>query len=465
MAEDSTRDATANDTPPSGVASLATNRRLRGWTAAIFVVLTSLAIAIATISVWTHNTLFDTDQFMEVVEPALSDPALAEALSERVTDEVLEALDLEARIADTLDDLDAFLAAALFDLVEPGERLQDVLDRLDRPTLGVLSPPITENLETRIADRIDALITSERFRTTLVTVVRETHRAAVAVVQGDVTELPNVYTQDGDVRLNLLPIVRSALEEVWTVAADYLPDITLPDVLSNRVDEATAQLAEALGSALPDDFGQVTLMSEDQLNELESYGQRANRLVVLLVVLALVLLVATLVISPARRRTLIQLAIGTIAAFVIAIIGIRAAENGITSAITDPNGLRAAEALLTDITDDLRTWSLVVISIAVVVGVAAFLADRPSLVARATGRRADAEASDIDRWVGAHPGIVRAVGLVAVLVFLALTGLAWWSILIAAVVLGGVLLYVDSTVRPDVGDTSSVLEDAAEPSP
>ena len=310
--------------------------RLRSWVAGVLVVLTSLTIAIATVTVWTHNTLFETDQFMDVVEPAIADPAFAAALSERVSEEVLVALDLEARVAGALDDLDAFLSAALIDALDPGERLQDVLDRIDRPSLAILAPSIAEDLEARIAARIDDIITSDAFQATVLTVVEETHRAAVALIQGDPAQYPNVYVDGGEVRINLLPVIRSVLGDVWSIVAGYLPDVTLPDALSQRVEEATDQLADALGAQLPDDFGQVTVMSEEDLNEIQAIGDRANRLVVLIVVATILLLVATIAVSPDRRRTIVYLAIGAVAAMVVTFLSIRAIQNAIVDRITDP---------------------------------------------------------------------------------------------------------------------------------
>ena len=50
----------------------------------VFVFLTALSVVATTVAVWAHETAIDTDKFMETVQPALDDPALYTALSERI---------------------------------------------------------------------------------------------------------------------------------------------------------------------------------------------------------------------------------------------------------------------------------------------------------------------------------------------------------------------------------------------
>ena len=65
----------------------------------LLVILTSLSVVASTFAVWAHQTLFDTDAFMSTVGPALEDPALYDALADRVSAEVVEGLGLEERVA------------------------------------------------------------------------------------------------------------------------------------------------------------------------------------------------------------------------------------------------------------------------------------------------------------------------------------------------------------------------------
>lgn len=454
MAQNGNEASTTGAGPdPSSSTPMPDRTRLRAWVAAVLVVLTSLSLAIATVSVWTHQTLFDTDQFMEVVDDAIDDPALAAAISEEVSDQVLVALDLRTRIGEALDQLDATLSAALISLA-PGDRIGEILGGSDRPTLSVLAPSIAQTLEERIEGRIDEFISSEQFRVRLEQIVRRSHEAAVALIRSDIEQYENVYVQDDEVRLNLLGIIASALQEIRADIDPYLPDVTLPDVVSGTIENATAELADALEQQLPDDFGQVTIMSADTLGDIQSIGDTADRFVVLIVVLTVVLLIVAIAVSPDRRRTLIHLAIGAVAAIVLALVAIRGTRTAIVNQITDPNGEQLADSLLIDLIDDLRSFAVVVVVVAVLVGLGAFIAGRPALMARFTGRREATDLTDTDRWVAAHAGLVRGGALVVAVGALAFLGVAWWSVLIGALVLAGLLLYVNSvtTEVSDAGD-------------
>ena len=130
-------------------------------------IVTSLSVVLASIGFWAHNTVLDTDSFMEAVEPALQEPALYTALGDRISAEVLAALDLETRIATSLGQLDDFLFGALVDALEIGDRGQAILNSFDRPSLENLAPTVTSGLEERITTRIDNFVTSPEFRTRL----------------------------------------------------------------------------------------------------------------------------------------------------------------------------------------------------------------------------------------------------------------------------------------------------------
>jgi hypothetical protein len=60
----------------------------RQWIAGLLVVVSSISILASVIAVWAHNTIFDTDSFMETIEPVLQDPALNAALGDYITEEV-----------------------------------------------------------------------------------------------------------------------------------------------------------------------------------------------------------------------------------------------------------------------------------------------------------------------------------------------------------------------------------------
>ncbi len=439
---------------------LDTRSRWRRWLTVVLVILTTVSVVGTTVAVWAHETVFDTDLFMETVQPALDDPALYEAFSERVTDEAITALDVEARVSVTLTAVDEYLSQALLDAIDISERGQAVLDRFERPSLAVLAGPIADQINARIAMIVDALFTSEEFKARFPDLVRQAHTAVVALVRNDLAELPNVYIAEGNVRLNLTPIIAEAIRRVATEIREFLPDIAVPDVISDRADEGRQQLAAAVRAELPEDFGQVTLFSEQKLADIQDVARRLDRLVWGLVALTVVLAVTTIAFSATRRRTTIQLALAVAGGMVIGVVAVRRLESLILEQITSANGLAAARNVLTEVVGSLRTVALLVVVGGVVVALIAYLLGRPTWLGNLAERwrqttAASPDGSDLERWISAHHDLLVIVGILVAVVTLFLWGIDLASVMVIS---GGLSLYLWAIAgargpTPDGSDT------------
>jgi hypothetical protein len=408
--------------------------------AALLVVVSSISVLASVIAVWVHQTVFDTDSFMETIDPILEDPQLKVTLGDFVTEEVTGALDLEQRLQEPLANLDAFLSASLLELLDVDQRGRDLLGRIDRPTLVALAGPIADRFDERIAGIVDNVMASPEVAELIPQLVRRAHEASVALVRGDLEELPNVSVEEGEVRLNLLPVVATVMQPVVEELRDLLPDLQLPDNISTRVDEAIAQFRETLGDRVPDDFGQVTVMSEDRLTAIQATADRIDRWVWGLVVLTVILVALTLVVSPTRRRTTIQLGIGVIAAFLIGTIVLNRLEEAVIDEIADPDGGQTAFSILGHLLAGLRGGIIAVIVIATLVAIGFYIAGRPEWVTT-TGARmrglapGDPEAGGFGAWVAARYDTIRLLVVALAVLVLFLTGLD----LLAVVIVGALL--------------------------
>lgn len=444
-------------------ARLSRRATLRKWLSVLLVVLTSLTVVSATLAYWAHEKVFDTDSFMETVEPVLTDPAFYAAISARVSEQTLEALDIEERVTGALTQLDEYISEALLDALEIGERGREVLGRFDRPTLANLAPAIASGLETRVVAIIDRFVTSEQFSSRLPDLVRRAHQGTIALVRGDLVEIPNVSIAEGEVSLNLLPIVAEILRPIAEQIRGFGPDITLPDVISNQVDEARDQLAAALQARLPEDFGLVTIMSEERLVEIQETANRLDRLVWALVILSLVLAGVTVAVSPTRRRTLVQLALGVAAGLVIAMVIMRRVQQAVFDQITSPDGERVARVLLTEVMSSLRTVVVIVGVAAIVLAIAAYLAGGPrwldAVSTRVSSLRSD-EDDELGRWVSSHHDVLRIVGIGVAVAVVFITGLELIPILIVAVILGLYLWGIAAVSRSDAEEVPEILSPA-----
>jgi hypothetical protein len=418
-------------------------RRRRTWRqvlAGFLVVLTSLSVVAATFAVWAHQALFDTDRFMSTVGPGLDDPAFYNAIGDKVSGEVLDSLDIEDRVTMRLADLDAFISNALVGALDLDAQALRLLSRFDRPSLTALAPSISEGLESRIDRVIHGFFNSDQFRTRFPELIRRGHVAAVAFLRDDLADVPNVYIDGDEVRLNLIPIVADALRGLTEDLRGFLPDIQLPETVSDVVADGRDQLASAIQARLPDDFGQVTLMSAGDLTAVQEAAVKLDRFVWGLVVLALLLLVGTILVSPRRRRTAIQLAIGVAVGITIGALIVRRTEDAIVARVSSPDGARAVRSLVGGILTSLRRIELVVLIVAVVAVVSTHLAGRPAWLERAKENVRNVtdpgpEGSRFDRWIAGHFDLLRVLGVALALLVLFLVGLGW----IPAIVIGGLL--------------------------
>jgi hypothetical protein len=401
---------------------------VRRWLTFALVLLSSLLVVASTVAVWTYRTALNTDRFIETVEPALDDPAFYSAVGDVVAEQALTALDLETRVSNRLSQLDEYLSTALVDAVDIGPQAQALLARFDRPSLAALAPPITNALEDRVVQVVDRLVTSDEFRARFPDLVRQAHAASVALIRNDLAELPNVYVSEGEVRLNLIPIIVEALRQVVDEIRELLPDVQLPDVISNAAAEGRDQLANALQARLPPELGQVTLLSEDRLGEIQQTVRRLDRFVWVIVLVTGAMIAATIAVSPARRRTVVQLGAGIAVGLFLGAIAIRRLRTAILQEIESPDGEHAVGELLTETITSLRTVALFVGAVALVGAAVAYLAGRPAWVRRAVERASQLlssrpAGSELDRWVAEHYDPLRVAGVVVALAILLVTGI------------------------------------------
>ena len=388
--------------------------RLRRWLVGVLVALACLAILVSALAIWAHTLVFDTDRWVEVVAPVGKDAEATQAASVYLTDKAIEATDLEARIGEALPPRAAFLAAPLTD---------EVRSFLQARVLNLLEDPRTYDLWLELN--------------------RRAHQRLVAVLRGESTF---VQLEGDQVQLNLLPLIAEAIVRVQEILPQALDErLTIPTLdPSASPDEMRAELSTALGRPLPPEFGTVVLYEDQSVSEVQDAVRLFDRFVWLIVIVALVLIAASLALSPRRLRTVVQLGVGTVAAVVIARLITARLEERLVDALTQKPGSGVARTVVTSAIDNLdgvTRWLLVA---GIVVAVAAFLASRPHWFAKARDwgavaagageARVAALRSPAHRFIGAHrDGLqIAGVALALVVLFFA-TPPPWLTLLVLAV--------------------------------
>ena len=342
-------------------ASTAVNQRTsrrRRILSGVALVLACLSILVTTVTVWTHQVALNTDRFTALIDDVTSDPAVTDPISARISTQVVDALDVQAR-------LEALLPDAL------------------KPLAGTLTVAIQE----RIDDRLRVALQKPQVHEALVGGLSFTHEQVVRLLRGQTDAIAVV---DGYVTLDVFPVVGTALNELQ--AMGIIPaDVQLPDLTAPEAPDVLAQRLETtLGVTLPPDFGTIQLMPADRLVLAQTVVKAFDLIVILLVVLSLILVVLTLWLARDRRRMLIYLGIGTIVAFLISRLAVRSAENVIVGGIADAGMAGATRAMLDATLDDLRGLTMIILIVTAIVAIAAYLWGRPSWVVATTSYVGDA---------------------------------------------------------------------------
>jgi hypothetical protein len=395
-------------------------RRIRKIVTGILVVLTSLSIVATTAGVWMNRTIWNTDRYVALVAPLAKDPAVTEALAVRLTGEAFQALNVQERVQEALASI----------------------PRLPASADGIIAGPLTASAQNLVESQVKDFLASETFANLWIQLNERLHEKIVALLNGDYQQLPNVQINGGEVRLNLVSVVALVLQQVAQSGADALGlNVTVPSIPPDLdASAAIAQLGSSLGVSLPADFGQITIATHDQLIGYQQTAQNLKKLAGALFLLSCLLLVATLIVAPDRRRTVIWLGLGAAVALFLGGVFVRRVESRIVDGIAAPGARAAAKDIFTQVSAGLRHAGLLVLTVAALAALIAYVAGRPpwvlSLIAwtrRVTAPRP--QGSELEVWVAAHADPVRIAGGIVALIALFLTGIDWIPVAIVGALL------------------------------
>jgi hypothetical protein len=190
-------------------------------------------LLLSAIAVWARRTVFDSAKVADLVTDAVNEPEVSAALADYLTQQVLASVDVDAVVADVL----------------PSQ-----VERLE--------PAIASGIEGAIDRGINALLQQPAVQDQLEQLVQRAHGAAMRLLEGDGLG-DGISVSDGVVTLNLVPLVRG-LGRVQELG--LLGDVDLPEATAaGDPDQQIADLEQALGRDLPDDFAQLVVYRSDSL--------------------------------------------------------------------------------------------------------------------------------------------------------------------------------------------------------
>jgi hypothetical protein len=322
--------------------------RLRSVAAGVVGVLAVLLLLLTAIAVWARVTVFDSDKVAALAGDALEEPAVSEALADRVTEQLFAAVDINAVLNDVLP---------------------TSLDRLAPVIAGGLNDAVDRGL-TRLFENPDVqeLITN---------LVRRAHSAAMRLLQGDGLA-DGITINDGAVTLNLLPLIGRGLTRLQSFG--LLSSVEVPDLTADG--DSTEQIAElesALDRELPSDFGQLVVYRSDRLADAQASLENAQRTLVLarralwvLLIATVVLLALTILLAHNRWRAAMLLGLGAVVAMVVARSAVRRVRDDAPELIERPGAKAAVGAILDGASSGLLRAFGILLLVGAVVAIVAF---------------------------------------------------------------------------------------------
>jgi hypothetical protein len=352
----------------------------------VLIVLGCILGPVAVLGVWAGNEVSDTGRWVATVEPLIHDPAIQNVLTDKITTEITNRLN----VTGTIDQASAQL----------NDRGLTRISSL----LNSFGPQIASSVTGFIHSTVHRVISGPRVAKLWVQVNTVAHQAVVKVLSGEGNGA--VSTQNGQITLNLGPFIAVVKQDL--------------------VDHGFS-----LASNIPPISPTVALFQAKDLGKAQAGYRLIKTLKIVLPILALVLLAAGVWVARGRRRALIGAALGLAGSMLVLAIGLLIARSIYLNSVP-PSVLPgdAAAAAFDAMVYFIRVGLRVVLAVGLVVAIGAFITgpSRAAIQTRSAlkswlgwirnfGERRGVSTGPVGEWTFAHRRGLRigAVALFAVI--------------------------------------------------
>ncbi|MFI1728977.1 hypothetical protein ACH40E_07010 [Streptomyces acidicola] len=367
------------------------HRRLRRTGASLLLLLALLLAPLAVVASWLQETVTNTDRYVETVAPLASDPAVQNVVINRLTNRVMDNIDVKA------------VTNALSNSLKDAGAPPRVVAAAD-----ALSGPLHDTVKAAVDRVVTRVITSDTFKKVWVGANRRAQPAVVNVLTGEHKGV--VQAQGNTIQLNVGQVVDKVKQRL--------------------VDEGFEK-----ASAIPTPDRTITLFHTKELSKAQDAFRVLNVVGVWLPVVTVVLAGLAVWTAPGHRAMLVVTATGVAVMMVVLLVALAVARQFYLDSVP-PSELPAdaAATIYDTFVRFLRDTTRTLLVISVITALSAYMfgpgraasairrtADRATT---ATGRalgRIGARTGPVGRWLGHHrkwtTGVVIAAGVLALLLW------------------------------------------------
>ena len=357
--------------------------------AVLLIVAGCVLAPLSVVAVWTANQVSDTSRYVANVTPLIKDPAIQNALTDRLTSEIVTKIDVKAR---------ADQAAA--------ELSQKGFTRIGGLLKGV-SGSLASGVQGFVHSRIHKIITGPRMANAWVQVNRVASQQLVAVLSGRGGKNGAVGVSNGQVTLDLAPLEAAAKQDL--VARGLTIAAKIPVVHKT-----------------------FPLFPSKNLTKAQGLYRLINDLKIVLPILTLALLGLGVLAARGHRRALIGAGLGFAASMLALGAGLAIARALYLNSVPASASADAAAAAFDILVRFIKTALRTLLVAGLVVAVGAFFTG-PSTAAVATrsamssglgslrrgGESAGLSTGPVGSWTYAHRHALRIAAVaIAALVFI-----------------------------------------------
>jgi hypothetical protein len=327
----------------------------------------------ASVAAWQERVVYNEDEFVAMIDESLEQEEVQTALAQRLTDTLMQELEIRDRIGTTLTRLEEEgpdgIPEGIALLEGPLTRVSN--DAIYRATLrAIQEEPLKE-----VRDRL----------------LRAVHRAVIAIIDDDVEVL---QSQNNQVVIDMKPILEAAIVEVGGERGQNLLE---------RVE-------------LDEDAGVIVLFEKQDVKGARLFFWWLRQSMPVLPIVALVLLFLAVAISRDRSRTTMIVGGLLVGIMALTILAVSVAGNIASDAIAKtPEGKEALKAIYDVIVSSFKQQQLFIVLLGVLLAIGGWIFGDSRMAAAIRGRfRGEARepGEGLQGWAREHAIGLRAAGLV-----------------------------------------------------